>query len=110
MNMLSAMGLTPTTGLRILKIALEKTINKRVENYALIYYREKDMLMFKHEGKIYPYESDKILFLIKSLTKQHLKPTMSLDILVLHYSEKSKTTIDIFYTSENEKIKLTHTL
>lgn len=109
--------ISPSMGLGLLRIGIEKRLKKKIEAYDMIYLSEKEEIIFgvplDDKYLTEKYESsgkDKLIFIIKSLCKAKLKDGETIDIVKLKYTIK-ETIIEMGVTfKDGTKQMLTHKL
>lgn len=104
-------GLSPAAALVMFQKALSTTIKKPVEKYTLVYTVSSNTLFFLVEGVRIPYNNDKVMYLIKTMTGTHLKEGMVLDLLILKFNEEqNEKALFIYYTKDGQKETIKHLL
>lgn len=113
MSFASLIGLTPDKGLKILKGAIEQTLNKKIENFEMIYNKPKQTVAFKifnpdGSSKLYDYdESKKLCIILDQSLKDKVTTDQTLDYAIVRYKEM---TADLFLSSPIGKKKQTISL
>lgn len=113
MSFASLIGLTPEKGMKLLKGAIEQTLNKKVESFELIYNKLKQQVDFEI---IYPNgvaqrlkydESKKLCIILDAQLKDHIPKGSTIDYAIVKSKE---LTADIYTSSEQGKKKQTISL
>lgn len=110
--------ISPSMGLGMLRIGIEKRLGKKIAAYDMVYLSEKEEIIFgvpMDDGRYLTekYTSsgkDKIIFIIKSLCKAKLKDGETIDVVKLKYT-LTGTSIEMGVTfKDGSKTMLTHKL
>ncbi len=105
--------ISPSKGLEMLRIGIEKAIGKPVQEFTIIYVAESEQIIFdvvQPEGNIkQPYTGSNktmIVFAVKSLASSKLKENESLDAVKCHRLTTGNLDLEVLLTRDNKKEKI----
>lgn len=98
--------INPSIGLGLILPILNKKLNKKLTAYKLVYDETRDdnklYFLIEENGdtKTYPYNSDKLEFLIRSTINNKIKKGCTLDVVIIDYSTERETICKYAYTDD----------
>jgi len=105
--------ISPSKGLDMLRLGIQKAIGKPVDEFTIIYIAESESLIFdvvQPDGNIkQPYTGSNksmIIFAVKSLSSSKLKEGESLDAVKCHRLPTGNLNLEVLLTRNDKKEKI----
>lgn len=107
-NILKA--ISPQRGLAMLKVGIEKSLEKSIESFNLIYSNKDEVILLQYDGKTIEYKSANsslIVFTVKGMAKAKLQPNQILEAVILRHTDE-KTMLEIYVLVDGVKTIIKH--
>jgi hypothetical protein len=101
--------ISPSIGAGILRNQISKSLNKKVNDFDLLFMTGKKNLKIVVDSKYYDFENDTLQPIIETKAKESLKPEQKLDFVRLEFRDK-KIIAKIYLIENEEKKCLIYTL
>jgi hypothetical protein len=106
MNLLSNL-INPKIALNLIRAKIEKSIKKTVNDFSIVYNKNKNDLQFVIDNEVFTLEqSDSIIKIIKNTLKNKVKKGQEIDLIKIDV--KSDTISGTLYFTENNIKQYTH--
>lgn len=91
--------ISPKLGLKLLKTRIETDINKKFDDFMLVYDKQNGSIGFRILGEQYPYEDKgaKLHSAIDSLISMKLDNNHRIDIAIIEYKSKGDSMAKVAY-------------
>ncbi len=113
MNLLNfGFGVTPQKAIRTLHLGVQKQLNKKLDEFSMVYNQNDKKIFILDGNNVTPYESDTMLMIFKMVKKvlvSKLEKNQVFDMVRLDY-KTNESVFTICLTEDGKGIKQVHTI